>query len=154
MRKSNIVILIYYVINTFCHSEKDKLINELTNVKELYLAVCREKDILEDQLSKLKSGTSYIQPLFLSFIIANFFLSHQELNQIGTQNYELKKELENVHKSMEENLKKCRASLEESFNSKLHTAVQEQLALMRPKSPQGKNRDTSDLIPIEINHKG
>lgn len=38
-------------------SDQDsKLSTELDNVKELYLAVCREKDSLEDHLQQMNSG--------------------------------------------------------------------------------------------------
>lgn len=39
-----------------CFSENSKLVNELANVKELYLSICREKDSIEEELKRVSTG--------------------------------------------------------------------------------------------------
>ncbi|KAI9557077.1 hypothetical protein GHT06_016875 [Daphnia sinensis] len=108
--------------------QDSKLSTELNNVKELYLAVCREKDSLEDQLQQMDSG-------------------RKELNE---EKKHLLQELEEVNRNMEENLNRHKAMIEANWDAKMQTVVQEHVARARLEWLKEKTSgQVDDLVHVE-----
>lgn len=108
--------------------QDSKLGTELNNVKELYLAVCREKDSLEDQLQQMDSG-------------------RKELDE---EKKHLLQELEEVNRKMEENLNRHKAMIEANWDAKMQTAVQEHVARARLEWLKEKTSGhVDDLVHVE-----
>lgn len=118
-------------------------------MKELYLAVCREKDSLEDHMQQLISGIQMFRSPFWRFCF-NYSLHCIGRRELEEEKNQLLRELEDINKNLDENLNKHKAMVEANWDAKLQTAIQEQLARARLEWLREKTSgQVDDLVHVE-----